>query len=103
MTGVYELAENHSAFSTRERLLDLVREILGPPASNRPLPIDARLTDLGMSSIKMVNLMLSVESEFDIAIAAADINPENFASLASIEALISKTVDSAGAAASKNV
>ena len=102
MTGVYELAENRIAPSTRERLLDLVRQILGPPASNRPLPIDARLADLGMSSIKMVNLMLSVESEFDIAIPAADINPENFASLASVEALISKMMGSGGPD-SKNV
>ncbi len=46
-----------------------------------------------MSSIKMVDLMLSVESEFDLAIPQADINPENFASLASIEALISRMLD----------
>jgi acyl carrier protein len=73
----------------RERLLALVRQTAGQPAG-RPLPIDVRLNDLGISSIKMVNLMLSVESEFDIAIPQADINPENFASLASIEALISR-------------
>jgi acyl carrier protein len=74
----------------RERLLALVRQILGPPAAGRPLPIDARLNDLGMSSIKLVSLMLRVESEFDIAIPQTDINPENFASLASIETLISR-------------
>jgi acyl carrier protein len=93
MSGTPELAERRMTHSTRERLLDLVRQILGPPASNRPLPIDARLTDLGMSSIKMVNLMLSVESAFDIAIPAADINPDNFATLASIEALISRMLE----------
>ena len=32
----------------------------------------------------MVNLMLAVELEFDIAIAQADITPENFHSLSSI-------------------
>lgn len=93
MSGTQELAERRMTHSTRERLLDLVRQILGPPASNRPLPIDARLTDVGMSSIKMVNLMLSVESAFDIAIPAADINPDNFATLASIEALISRMLE----------
>ena len=76
--------------TTSERLLGLVRQILGSPAATRPLPIDARLTDLGMSSIKMVNLMLSVEAEFDITIPQSDINPENFASLASVEALITR-------------
>jgi acyl carrier protein len=79
----------------RERLLALVRQTLGPPACGRPLPIDARLNDLGITSIKMVNLMLSVEAQFDITIAQADINPENFASLASVEALISRMLQSA--------
>ena len=61
--------------TTREQLLTLVRQILGPPASGRPLPIDARLSDLGMSSMKMVNLMLSVESEFDIVDSAVGHQP----------------------------
>jgi acyl carrier protein len=77
-------------FTIREGLLALVRQILGPSAAGRPLPIDARLNDLGMSSIKLVSLMLSVESEFDIAIPQTEINPENFASLASIETLIAR-------------
>jgi acyl carrier protein len=93
-----ELENQCRDLTTRERLLALVRQILGPPASGRPLPIDVRLSDLGMSSMKMVNLMLSVESEFNIVIPQADINPENFASLASIEALIGRTLgtDSSG-------
>ena len=37
-----------------------------------------QLSDLGISSLKMVNLMLAVELEFDIAIAQSDITPENF-------------------------
>jgi acyl carrier protein len=94
MTVMHEPETQRRNLTNRERLLALVRQILGPPASGRPLPIDARLSDLGMSSIKMVNLMLSVESEFDIAIPQADINPENFASLASVEALISRMLDS---------
>ena len=73
----------------------MVRQTLGQPASGRPLPIDVRLNDLGISSIKMVNLMLSVESEFDITIPPADINPDNFASLASIEALIARMLRTA--------
>ena len=76
--------------TTGERLLGLVRQILGASAATRPLPIDARLADLGMSSIKMVNLMLSVETEFDLSIPQAEINPENFASIASMEAMIRK-------------
>jgi len=74
--------------SPRGRLIDLIRQILGPPAASRPLPIDARLSDLGMSSIKMVNLMLAVEVEFDITIPQTEITPENFQSIASVEGLV---------------
>lgn len=74
--------------SLRGRLLDLIRQILGPPAAARPLPIDARLSDLGMSSIKMVNLMLAVEAEFAITIPQAEITPDNFQSIASVEGLV---------------
>jgi len=74
----------------RERLIGIVRRILGPPESARPLPIDVRLSDLGMSSIKMVNLMLEIETEFELAIPGADITPDNFESIASIEFLIEK-------------
>ncbi|MGP8033435.1 MAG: phosphopantetheine-binding protein, partial [Steroidobacteraceae bacterium] len=47
-----------------------------------------RLSDLGMSSIKMVNLMLSVEVEFDVTIPQGDITPDNFRSVASVEVLL---------------
>ncbi len=73
-----------------ERLIALIRRILGPQAATKPLPIDARLADLGMSSLKMVNLMLDMEVQFDIGIPQAEITPENFESIASVEALIQR-------------
>lgn len=83
------LADDSSAELTlRERLIALVRRILGPPAAHRLLPIDARLADLGMSSLKMVSLMLAMEVEFDIAIPQEEITPDNFVSIASVEAVI---------------
>jgi acyl carrier protein len=83
-----ELADLPSALTTRERLIILIRQILGPPAGSRPLPIDARLSDLGLSSLKMVNLMLAIEVQFNVAIPASDITPDNFDSITSVEALI---------------
>ena len=75
----------------RERLLALVAQILGSPgATAAPVPIDARLSELGMSSLKMVNLMLSVEVEFNVTIPQSDITPDNFRSVASVEALLLK-------------
>jgi acyl carrier protein len=76
-----------------DRLIGLVKAVLGGATMPNPFPLDAQLSDLGISSLKMVNLMLAVEVEFDIAIAQSDITPENFHSLASIEALVGHTLD----------
>jgi acyl carrier protein len=73
-----------------ERVAALVERILDRPDPRRPLPLDARLSELGMSSLKMINLMLGLEVEFDLAIPQAEITPENFESIASVEALIAK-------------
>jgi acyl carrier protein len=76
-----------------DRLVDLVKNLLGSNATvPTPFPFEQQLSDLGISSLKMVNLMLAVEIEFDIAIPQSDITPENFHSLASIEALVSRTL-----------
>jgi acyl carrier protein len=77
------------AAAVRERLLTLVGQILGKSGPEaQALPPEARLSELGMSSIKMVNLMLGVEGEFDLSIPQNDITPENFRSVVSIEALL---------------
>jgi acyl carrier protein len=84
-------AASTAHLSVRDRLLRLVGQILGKPADGAPsLPTDARLSELGMSSIKMVNLMLAVESEFDLTIPQGDITPDNFRSVASVEALVAR-------------
>jgi acyl carrier protein len=74
----------------RDRLLRLVAQILGKPDAAASLPVDGRLSELGMSSIKMVNLMLAVEVEFDVTIPQSDITPDNFRSVASVEGLLSR-------------
>ena len=66
------------------------RQLLGKPDAASAVPADARLSELGMSSIKMVNLMLAVESEFDLIIPQGDITPENFRSVATVEALLAR-------------
>ena len=81
-------AEPQSAI--RERLLRLVAQILGKADTAAAVPPEARLSELGMSSIKMVNLMLAVETEFDLTIPQSDITPDNFRSVASVEALLAR-------------
>jgi acyl carrier protein len=73
------------------RLIALVKQVSGSatvfPA---PFPVETQLSELGISSLKMVNLMLAVELEFDIAIPQSDITPENFQSVNSIRSLVEK-------------
>lgn len=88
-----ELQENHSgAGSPRERIVTLVERILERPAGAAPLPVTGRLNELGMSSMKMINLMLAIEVEFDLSIPQTEITPENFDSIASVETLVIKLV-----------
>lgn len=74
----------------RDRLVRLVSRLLDPAAVPDPFPVGQQLSDLGIGSLKMVNLMLAVEMEFDIAIPPAEITPETFYSLASMAALIER-------------
>jgi acyl carrier protein len=76
-----------------EQLIVLVKQLLGAKAVlPDPFPMDQQLSDLGVSSLKMVNLMLAVELEFDIAIPQSDITPENFHSVAAIQSLVVRTL-----------
>jgi acyl carrier protein len=77
----------------KDRLVGLVEQLLGTDAAMpRPFPLDQQLSDLGLTSLKMVNLMLAVEMEFDIMIPQADITPENFQNLGAIARLVSRTL-----------
>ena len=74
-----------------DRLISLVKQVSGSATVfPSPFPVDTQLSDLGVTSLKMVNLMLAVEVEFDIAIPQSDITPENFQSLRSIQGLVGK-------------
>jgi acyl carrier protein len=80
----------------RARVMDLVARILGHADATPPLPVEARLSELGMSSMKMISLMIALEVEFDLAIPQGDITPDNFESIASVQALIGRLLGSAG-------
>ena len=79
----------------RERITALVQRILDRPSGSAALRADARLNELGMSSMKLINLMLAIEAEFDLAIPQTDITPDNFESIASVEAMVVRLLGSA--------
>jgi acyl carrier protein len=70
------------------RLLALVKSILKQNAIAADLEPATLLVDVGLTSMDMVNLMLSVEAEFDFTIPQGDITPENFQSVATLERLV---------------
>jgi acyl carrier protein len=50
---------------------------------------DADLREIGLTSLDMVDLVLSVECAFDLQIPEAQITPANFRSISAIDALVS--------------
>jgi acyl carrier protein len=67
---------------------DVVRRMLIERSIESELTEDADLRDVGLTSLDMVDLVLSVECAFDVQIPEAQITPANFRSIAAIDALL---------------
>jgi acyl carrier protein len=78
-----------------DRIAALVCAILEKRGAAHPVRRDDALSDCGISSLDMVNLMLAVETEFDLKIPDRDMTPSNFRTVARIEALIEKLLQAA--------
>ena len=67
---------------------EVVRRMLSERSITGDLTEDADLRDVGLTSLDMVDLVLSVEYAFDVRIPEAQITPANFRSIAAIDALL---------------
>jgi acyl carrier protein len=85
--GIFTLLDRTNTGST-ERVAQLVRQLMVKRSINRTVGDDDVLNECGLSSLDMVNLMLAVETEFDIKIPDRDMTPSNFRSIAQIDKLI---------------
>jgi acyl carrier protein len=74
--------------NVQDRILALVKSILRQNAITADVHAESRLVDVGLTSMDMVNLMLSVEAEFDFTIPQDQITPENFQSVQTLQAMI---------------
>jgi len=72
----------------RHRIVALIEAILQQNAIATDVRPDARLVDIGLTSMDMVSLMLSVEAEFDFTIPQGEITPENFQSVETLERMV---------------
>ena len=80
---------NHNS---TDRVAHLVRELLAKRSIDRPVGNDDSLTESGLTSLDIVNLMLGIETEFGIKIPDRDMTPSNFRSIAQIDRLIGRLV-----------
>jgi acyl carrier protein len=82
----------------QDRIVVLVQSILEQNAISVAVAPDAKLVDIGLTSMDMVNLMLGIEAEFDFMIPQDKITPENFQSVVTLERLVKGELDPAQAA-----
>ena len=88
------------AFDTelRNRIIKLVKGILAQNSLPADVTPSAKLVDVGLTSMDMVNLMLGVEAEFDFTIPQSEITPENFQSVETLERMVATQLRLATAA-----
>jgi acyl carrier protein len=79
---------DRSSPEVADRVARVVGRIMAKQAIAKPLAADEDLRTAGLSSLGLVNLMLSVEAEFGISIPERDMTPANFRSIASISNLV---------------
>jgi acyl carrier protein len=82
----------------QSRVVVLVKSILEQNSITAEVTPQARLVDVGLTSMDMVNLMLGIEAEFDFMIPQDLITPENFQSVETLERLVAGQLTAAKAA-----
>jgi acyl carrier protein len=79
---------DRSSNSATERVISVVQRLLTQRSINRTIAPADDLRDAGLTSMDMVNLVLAVESEFDVMVPESSITPANFRSVSAISSLI---------------
>lgn len=79
---------DRSSNSAADRVIAVVQRLLTQRSINRSIAPADDLRDAGLTSMDMVNLVLAVETEFDVMIPESSITPANFRSVAAISSLI---------------
>ena len=69
-------------------VLHIVQRLLAQRSIDQSINDDDDLREVGLTSLDMVDLVLSVESELDVKIPEAAITPANFRSISKINALV---------------
>jgi len=76
--------------STGERVVTVVQRLVDERAITRPFSTDDTLTEVGLTSLDAVKLVLLVEDEFNIEIPLIELTVANFRSIATISRLVNR-------------
>jgi acyl carrier protein len=79
----------------QDRVSAVVHRMLSDRSITGSVGSDDDLRQAGLSSLDMVNLVLTIEAEFDVRIPEGDITPANFRSIALISKLVMNLLDGA--------
>ncbi|HEV7982514.1 MAG TPA: phosphopantetheine-binding protein [Xanthobacteraceae bacterium] len=85
------------AFEPEAKIADVVHQLLRDRSIDRAFAFQDNLRDVGLTSLDMTNLVLSVEAEFAIRIPDRAITPANFISVATIGRLVASLSGADGA------
>lgn len=83
-----------SGFEPEDRIASIVHRLLQERATDKSFHFRDNLLSVGLTSLDMTNLMLSIEEEFSIRIPDRVITPANFTSVATIGRLLRDLVKS---------
>jgi acyl carrier protein len=75
---------------SESKIAKVVHRLLMDHSIDRTFHLQDDLRDVGLTSLDMASLVLSVEAEFDLMIPERDITPANFRSVASITSLVTR-------------
>jgi acyl carrier protein len=73
----------------RQQIIEIVEAMLSRRGGAVAIAADHSLSEAGLTSLDMVNLMLTVEDRFGIEIPQRRMTPANFRTIAAIEQLVS--------------
>jgi acyl carrier protein len=75
------------------KIARVVYRLLAEHSIDRTFDAEDDLRDVGLTSLDMASLVLSVEAEFDLLIPERHITPANFRTVATITALVASLRD----------
>ena len=81
--------------STGERVVTVVQRLVDERAITRPFSTDDTLTEVGLTSLDAVKLVLLVEDEINIEIPLSELTVANFRSIATISRLVNRLLTQA--------